>query len=715
MTLDTFSPCPCGSGKKVKFCCSKNVVAELDKVTRAIDGKQRAAAIDQLDQLITKYPALPAVLALKSTVQLQLGEIEAAETTVESFLEAAPHNSVAFAQSAIIAASKEDGVSSAIKKLQRSLEEVSDAIPFVVFEAIGVVGQALLGQGDLLAARGHFLLQAGLGGADDTRGMSMLLRMNSIPQAPLLLKQDNLYEDCPESAPWSGEFNAAMKCAGRGAWLVAVEQLLSLADKAPDQETIVKNVAIMRGWLGDNEATVASWRSYTKLNDIDLDDAVEAEALAQMLDPATYQDTIDQMRVTYAVADTEKLMEQLLSNRRFSAMPVDPLQAVEEGEPPPKGLFWFCDQEVPTTGEGLTREAVPNVLGELYLFGKQTDRDARLEWVANKTGDFETNKKALVEQAGEHLGDFRKEEKAGTVTAVSAAMTWSWRLPDDTPSELRAQLIKEQRRETTLETWPQLELQVLDGSKAVDVASDEAYRVPLLAAILLLELAGEQNQWECDFNALREQLGLPKQEDLDEAEIDPATIPIVRLARIDPTKLSDENLIRAYRRAVMMSAVHAIKRMTAEVLDRDSVQDEVDRAEAYGILAQITTSSDEALSWIEKAHAVAVENGSSPANWLLAELSVRFRRMEIERVEQLIQRIQTQHIQEPGIAQGLHEMLVQFGVISADGQSRASTSSAVSQTATRAPEAGKIWTPETGEASNEGEEKKSSLWVPGMD
>ena len=34
MPIDKYQPCPCGSGKKIKFCCSADIVAELDEAHR---------------------------------------------------------------------------------------------------------------------------------------------------------------------------------------------------------------------------------------------------------------------------------------------------------------------------------------------------------------------------------------------------------------------------------------------------------------------------------------------------------------------------------------------------------------------------------------------------------------------------------------------------------------------------------------------------------
>ena len=52
MAIDSYALCPCGSGKKVKFCCSKDILHELEKPLRALAGEQYFAALDQTTKLI---------------------------------------------------------------------------------------------------------------------------------------------------------------------------------------------------------------------------------------------------------------------------------------------------------------------------------------------------------------------------------------------------------------------------------------------------------------------------------------------------------------------------------------------------------------------------------------------------------------------------------------------------------------------------------------
>jgi tetratricopeptide (TPR) repeat protein len=715
MALDPYQICPCGSGKKIKFCCSKDIVTDLDKVIRAVQGEQRVAALDQITKLTSEKGPRLALLALRADVELALGQLDAADQTIDEFLSSSPDNPVALSLSAIHACHKND-MDTAVEDLQQALEHLGEVMPPAMYSAIGLVGQSLLANGDVLAARGHLLMQAGLAGDRDENPIRLLMRINMMAEVPLLLKQDHQYAECPEGVEWQGKFDAAMALVRRGAWLAACEALDEVDEKHPDQSAILKNAAILSGWLGQRDEATLAWRKYSRANDVPLADAVEAEALAQMFDPQAGQDEIDSMMVTYIVSDTDRLMELLLSDGRVSRMPIDPAELAEEGEPPPKAAFWLLDKPVPDSAADLQREQIPNVVGEMYVYGKQTDRQARLEFSILRDDEFEAKKDSLVDLAGDLLDKDPTEAVDGQVSKVSAMLTWRWRMPDETPAERRRELIAEQRRDVMLNRWPELTLKVLGDKTPREAAADATQQIPTLAAILLLELSNEQNSNDFDFNELRQELKLPTRDPLDPAELDAMSVSLVQIPLVQVEKLSDDDLLTLYRRVVLKYAISSIRRLAEEVLNREGLDERVDKNEAYDLLIRTATDSNDALRHVEDAKKTTAERGESPARWLLAELSVRLSRMETDECQKLVQTIQSRHVNEPGVAQGMYEILVSYGVISQDGTPAGPVPSAppqVAATAQPAEPASKLWTPDSPEPA--GEEQKSKLWVPGMD
>lgn len=714
MTLDPYQPCPCGGGKKIKFCCSKDITAELDKVIRAVQGEQRASALDHVLKLIAEKGPRHALLAIKADVQLSLGKFDDADATIDEFLAASPDNPVALSLSAIHACSKDD-LEGAIEDLQQAMEHLDGMLAPTVYSAIGVVAQTLLQAGDVLAARGHLLMQAGLAGDQDENPIRLLMRINMLREVPLLLKQDYAYAECPPGVEWAEAFDAAKNTALRGAWIAACEALDALDEKHPGQAAILRNIAILSGWVGQRDEASAAWRKYSRLQDVPLDEAVEAEALAQMLDPAAEVDEIDSVSVTYTVSDTEKLMELCLSDKRISKMPVDLSELSAEGEPPPKAAFWLLDKSVPANGTDLTINEIPVVLGEMYVFGKRTDRDARLEFSVLRDEGFDAAKATVTEVLGNFLSGEPTEEVAGGIPKVTAALTWRWRLPDDTPSAKRRELIKQQRREVMLNRWTELTQKPLGGKTPRQSAADPAGKIPTLAAILLLELGNEQNGNEFEYNELRAALNLPTRDTIDPAGIDAMKVSVVQIPLLDVAKVSDEDLLVLYRRVVLKHASDAIRHLAKEVLHRSSLNGKVDKNETYDLLIRTAVDADDALSYVSDAKKTAADAGESPARWLLAELSIRLSRAEATECQKLVQTIQTRYMQEPGVAQGLYEILVSYGIISPQGQPGGRPPAAPPQMAAApaAEPAAALWTPDAPAAETAGE--KSKLWIPGMD
>ena len=93
-------------------------------------------------------------------------------------------------------------------------------------------------------------------------------------------------------------------------------------------------MAILRGWLGREAQAAEAWHKFASLPGVPQEEAVEAEALATLLKPPSADDLIDVVKLTYQVPDTDRLMEQFLSDRRIDQLPVDLSELVDEGEPP---------------------------------------------------------------------------------------------------------------------------------------------------------------------------------------------------------------------------------------------------------------------------------------------------------------------------------------------------------------------------------------------
>ena len=83
--VESYSPCPCGSGQKFKWCCQK-VESYADKAQRLFESGQVDAAIKALDEGLRKEPGNPWLLTRKAVMQIRNGQAEGAKGTLRQVL-----------------------------------------------------------------------------------------------------------------------------------------------------------------------------------------------------------------------------------------------------------------------------------------------------------------------------------------------------------------------------------------------------------------------------------------------------------------------------------------------------------------------------------------------------------------------------------------------------------------------------------------------------
>lgn len=714
MALDVYQPCLGGMPKKIKYCsCAKDLLGDLNKIVEALQGGQRAGALSLLNRQLELKGSRACLLTLKGVTQLQLGDLEGLTKTADEFLQAHPDNPVACAMSAIVAATSQNR-DIALEQLQRALADESPEVHEIVYEALAAVAQLLGQQGEIVAARAHLMRMVDLTGEQDEGPRQMLMQLDGAPNIPIPLKQDRELDEAPADSLWKGACDAALKFAERGAWAESLKRFQALADELPDQPVIWKNIAILAGNLAQSELAADAWHRYAALPGVDLEEAVEAEALAQLLVEPEHP-LIPEIAQTYPVLDTERVLERLLSERHVDRMNADLSAMGSEESPAPKAAFWLLDRALPRTSEGLTFDQVPSVVGELYLFGRETDREARLEFVTARTADLEAKTERIRELLAEFGGELQKEETVREVPAAATALTWRWRMPNDATVAQRASLIAQKRRDINLNVWPETHLVELDGKTPAAVASDPQYRVRLLAVILRLELSGEQGRLDFDYNELRAKLGLPGREDYDLAQLQARRLSLVQMHLVPAEQLPDDQLAALYIVAAVYRLPRALRRLGPEVLRRSELEKTFNRAEVCHSLFAVAMTPDEGLDWLLQAQRAAVAANQSPARYLLEELEVRRLRGEAAECQRLVMQLRTRHAEEPGVAQALYQWLRAIGAIAPDGRTGPPQAAAAPAAAAgaEAPPPG-IWTPGQAATPSPGAQKPG-LWVPGMD
>jgi tetratricopeptide (TPR) repeat protein len=711
MAIDPYAMCPCGSGKKLKFCCS-DVVGDIEKIHRMIEGDQPKAALRHVEQTLATHPKRASLLDLKASLELSLGDLDAARRTVDEFVAAHPDSPTAQACRALLLAETEDA-RGAVSALQRALALVERDMPQRVFEAIGAVGGALLEAGHILAAQAHLWLHAEIAPKGDTRAYEAIVGLNHYSGLPLLLRDQLRLRPWPEDAAWKNEAEQATMLAVHGKWQAAVAIIDRLGQRFGADPTLVFNRALLGGWLADDRSLVAGLHAYAQL-DVPLDDAVEAEAIAQLLDPDQKEQQLETVKQTYSIADQDTLVGRLASDRRIQHFHLDPAALAQGEQPPPRQTYALLDQPMPDSGADLTRDRVPRLVGIMAIYGRQTDRPERLEITLDKGPAFDPAVAAIKEIGADALGELSEEKAIGVVSPTEQALNWRWHMPRDTPPEVRRQLLAEERRAAMLERWPSLPRPGLGGQTPREAAGNEELRIPLMAAVLILEQgAGAGAGRDADTIAeLRHQLNLPQSEPVEQTGQTVSGLPLVRVSRLNVEAVSDDDLVQLYRRAVLVNAQTAIVRIAREAVRRPSLAKRIPPAEAYQRLVAAEPDADRALALIGEAREKSLSAGESAATWDLAELELHITSGNVEDAKEILARIEREHMGDPQVAAALYRLLYETGVIPPDAvpmQAPAPDELPLAAAAGAAPSAaGRIWTPD----SERPAAAKSTLWTP---
>ncbi|HEY5315029.1 MAG TPA: hypothetical protein VIK18_21030 [Pirellulales bacterium] len=707
MPIDPYAPCPGGLDKKVKFCCP-DLVPELERIQRMLEGDQPQACLDHIGHLEAKYPGRACLETTKALLQGQLGQVQEAQQTIEHVLQTQPDNPVALAEAALLTAGAQGG-REAIPLLQRALAASGRSLSPKVAEAFLALAETLAAEGHVLAARGHVLWLLRVI-PDQKEATQLLLAIVRSPGLSPLFKIDWHLVPPPPDVSWRAEFETALRLALDGLWLDAAARFGALSERVVAAPDLWRNLALVRGWLADDKGAAAAWHRLATLA-IGLDDAVEAEALALELDPEATDETIDELLLTYTIADFERVAAALAASPLAMPQPVE--TAPEDDQPPPRAIFWLLDRLVPSDSGGLAVDDMPVIIAQAALFGRQTDREARLE--VTILAPHRPQVEAVLAQVTADGLSLADEKLAGQVPLLEHLLSVRWRPPDAMSSEDLHRLLDEQRRRAVLEKWPNTPMKLFGGRTPAAVAGDHSQRVRLLAKILNVELAMDAPEAGGLANELRQQLGLPQAGPIDPADVAIAELQPTRFARVIVEKLADEDLTSLYQHASITSIRPAILKLGEEVVRRPSLDATIDKSAVYGMLAALERDLHRAVERLDQARHAALAAGRSCARWDLEAFSVRVQLGQPQQASELLEHLQSRHGKEPGVRQALAQLLYQIGAIGADGRATPMPSGVeaggIVVPGGAAPDAGGIWTP-GGESAGG---KASSLWVPGMD
>src|SRR2546429_222540 len=90
MAFDPYGPCPCGSGKKFKWCCQP-VYVQIDKAFQQDEQGQHDTALRMMDEVCAEHSGNPEVWGRKAQLLYQMDRVEDAENALQKAFDINPN------------------------------------------------------------------------------------------------------------------------------------------------------------------------------------------------------------------------------------------------------------------------------------------------------------------------------------------------------------------------------------------------------------------------------------------------------------------------------------------------------------------------------------------------------------------------------------------------------------------------------------------------
>ena len=470
-------------------------------------------------------------------------------------------------------------------------------------------------------------------------------------------------------------------------------------------------------WRGDTDTQSDLLKSLSECESLDFDQRVRYRAMAALVDPQTPDLSVPVVSLEAELSEVEELEMALMADARVASLPPDLLAGMRQSDDdvPPKSGFQILDRDKPESLEQLPPvDQVPEAIALLFIYGKQTDRDARVEVVDVR----QDNVGAVRDKLADVAKDLVFKESPGDpmpllVACQPAVAMLRFQAKPADAQKLQAELT----RARMAETIASLELPLLGGRSLRQVADDESMTFLRTVVVRIIE------QFDAivskDESIVEQVCGIAKVQ--PRPPIRPETGQIEALDnedlnRVDVSGLDGEALMYLLQRAHQVSATPAVRRAATRMLEAElPAEHEPTKMLAYMTLINAAEGHDQALELLERAKVFADEKGLSSSNLLLSEVSLRLQAGDSAGFQKAIETISSRHGNEPEVMAQLQQMLVAFGLISPDGSVR--PASGPPQTvAPDAPSSSELWTPDSGAPAAPAQQPGGGkLWVPGMD
>ncbi len=627
MPLDQYSPCPCGSGKKMKFCKCLDQPQDYDKLIRLIEGGQELAAMDRINQLLAKTPNAAWLLALKGELSLGMQELETFKETANRFMKLKPDNPLALIMKSLASSLSGEPAENAANYLLEGLSESRESLPAMTLMALEMLIQSLGRSGKLSLAGYWGDLQQLLAGEQRAEGESVLhdSSLNLIAKVPGRLVDD------PPGTPWKERLAEVTSLSKTFRFAQAETKLRSILRDFPDQPGPLSH--LLRAQMAQLNQNGAQATAQKLADHLSIPPTERAYFAALAFELESEQKSIQPETISrYCEVDSlERIVEALVPLEHIESVEGEAsaqvrlyYAAMVSDEVPARGVYSIFDRSIQLTvavGDQPTSDAtdavprsIASLVATVILFAKQTDKPARALFLATRFPDYQQriDETLAILQMGADID--------GAIPPLSRTYVDFLGRPKLVAGRREPPSIQENGIELKHD-FLNLPFKMFDGATPLEAAQHERHRAKLLG--LLCHLEGEQSIIVPTQTIGELFAELELERPAAEAEIVSGNFRITNildLDRIDLTQLSDQHLQGVMVRSMNLGASRVFYHCSLAIRQRPGLADHLQtQVVALSALKMLASSFQEKIVYCEQLIELLVK-ANAPVGQAVLEL-----------------------------------------------------------------------------------------------
>lgn len=642
MAIDVYATCPCGSGKKFKWCCQP-IHVQIDKAFRQDAEGQHESALRIMEEVLAQNPANPEAWGRKAQLLYQNDRVEEAEAALAKALEINPRYPFGHLLRGIFR-NYEGELPDALMFFRVAADLYDPETREVLAQVYAMIADCEVKLNNFVAARSALQIAMHLQPTSQELDEQFEEIFGQTSGLPLSARRE--YSLLPPPANSSGlqrqTWERALQGAVRGQLAETARIFEGLSKDEPDNPAVWYNLGLTRAWLGENARALEALDQYVRL-ETDAAAAGAAWVLAEVVrcghgmeEQADYREH----SVVFQVRDPKVLIALL--NRWQEARRLVVLEARQEDGV----VSGIVMQEPVMLTAGIP--AMATVMVGAYFVAY--NGFLRL-WNSWKEA-FDAIRREVWQHAGAAMTIVQEKTLPPRPSMI---LTEALVYPGGKMSEEETKIKIRSHAESFFEqTWVNRPLHSLSGLPPSSAVADATLRKKLVGVIQFLEECAALGLLALyDFNRLRVKLGLPvKTPATEQGESSPSlalsaditAMSAEALDNLQTDSLSDDQLEEAHRAALKLGARELAARFARALIARPANPAKADRFPWYSSLVQLALdegNTDAALDHVNAGEKADCEQneGRRRNDYELRRGQIHVKRGEADQAFDVFQRL----------------------------------------------------------------------------